>query len=58
MEQCLNCARPESETPLITLRLQTRTVYICPQCLPALIHHPEQIAAKVEEAAGARKPGT
>jgi|WetSurMetagenome_2_1015567.scaffolds.fasta_scaffold56479_2 hypothetical protein len=45
--QCLNCARPESQVPLVTLHFQSRTLHICPQCLPALIHHPEQLAAKL-----------
>ena len=44
---CLNCGASEADRPLITLKFQTNELYICPQCLPALIHKPYQLADKL-----------
>jgi hypothetical protein len=44
---CFSCEKPESETPLVVLTYQSRPLHICPQCLPTLIHHPEQVAEKL-----------
>jgi hypothetical protein len=45
--QCVNCERAVAEVPLITLTTRTGTTYICPQCLPVLIHHPQQLLDKL-----------
>ena len=44
---CLNCGTSEQEGPLITLKFQEKELYICPQCLPVLIHKPYQLAEKL-----------
>ncbi|NWG07614.1 MAG: hypothetical protein HXY35_13110 [Chloroflexi bacterium] len=44
---CLNCDTSEQERPLITLKFQKTELYICPQCLPVLIHKPYQLAEKL-----------
>lgn len=44
---CLNCSTSEHDRPLIVLRFQERDLYICPQCLPILIHKPYQLADKL-----------
>jgi hypothetical protein len=41
--QCLNCARTVEQVPLLTLTHRQGTAYICPQCLPVLIHQPQQL---------------
>jgi len=43
---CLNCKRSEEETPLLMLTFKGEAQYICPQCLPILIHRPQQLAEK------------
>ncbi|HJS20213.1 MAG TPA: hypothetical protein VJ785_15810 [Anaerolineales bacterium] len=43
---CLNCGSTEMERPLITLKFQGKELTICPQCLPVLIHKPDQLADK------------
>ena len=48
---CLNCGSSEMDRPLITLRFQEKELYICPQCLPTLIHKPYQLADKLPGAA-------
>ena len=44
---CLNCGTSEADRPLITLKFQGKELYICPQCLPVLIHKPYQLADKL-----------
>jgi hypothetical protein len=40
---CLNCGVSEQERPLVTLKFQEKDRYICPQCLPILIHKPHEL---------------
>jgi hypothetical protein len=44
---CFNCGRSEQEFPVLVLRLAGRETHICPQCLPALIHHPDRLTEKL-----------
>lgn len=44
---CLNCNRTEQQIPLLTLVFQGEKKYICPQCLPVLIHKPASLAGKL-----------
>ena len=45
--QCLNCERSVAEVPLISIAHRDGTAYICPQCLPVLIHRPYVFAGKL-----------
>ncbi len=47
---CLNCNRPETVIPLVNLRYAGSQAWICSQCLPILIHQPQQLAAKLRGA--------
>ncbi len=49
--RCLNCGRTENEAPLVVLRYAGAPAWICPQCLPILIHHPEKLVDKLPGAA-------
>jgi hypothetical protein len=42
-ERCLSCERTGEEIPLLRLRYSRREHWICPQCLPVLIHQPEHL---------------
>jgi len=44
---CLNCNRPETIVPLVALRFKGQSAWICSQCLPILIHKPQQLAEKL-----------
>ena len=46
---CLNCGSSEMDRPLIALKFQGKEFYICPQCLPTLIHKPYQLADKIPD---------
>jgi hypothetical protein len=45
--QCVNCDRTVEEVPLLNLTHRHGTAYICPQCLPILIHQPQQLWSKL-----------
>jgi hypothetical protein len=47
LSKCLSCGKTENQFPLVQLRFKGITQWICPQCLPALIHKPGAIAAKL-----------
>jgi len=53
---CLNCGTSEQDRPLITLKFQEKDVYICPQCLPILIHKPYQLAEKLPDFTPSENP--
>ncbi len=44
---CLNCLRPETVIPLVSLRYSGRGAWICSQCLPILIHNPQKLAGRL-----------
>ncbi len=44
---CLNCGSSETDRPLLTLKFQEKDVYICPECMPILIHKPQQLMGKL-----------
>ena len=45
--RCLNCGRSDDEVPLVAVCYRGTEMRICPQCLPTLIHHPDQLAGKL-----------
>ncbi len=44
---CFNCKRTEQDIPLLTMHFQGNVSHVCPQCLPALIHKPQTVAANL-----------
>ncbi len=48
-ERCLNCERTSEQVPLLAVRYQGNEFWICPQCLPVLIHKPERLSAVAGE---------
>ena len=49
LSQCFNCGKEENEIPLIQLTYSGSTAWICPQCLPVLIHHIDQLTEKLKD---------
>ena len=47
MPTCLNCEASQSDKPLLTMKYQDEEIYICPQCLPILIHKPANLVGKL-----------
>ena len=45
--QCIHCARTVDEVPLLMLTHRTGAAFICPQCLPTLIHEPRALISKL-----------
>ena len=42
---CFNCARAESEIPLIAWRYRGEALWTCSECMPMLIHKWPQVAS-------------
>lgn len=45
--RCLNCQRPETAAPLVSLRYAGSQAWICSSCLPVLIHQPQQLVGRL-----------
>ncbi len=44
---CIYCNRGEQERPLLQFAYRGWHYWICPEHLPVLIHHPEQLTEKL-----------
>ncbi|MFA6455374.1 MAG: hypothetical protein WCW40_01030 [Bacteroidota bacterium] len=47
---CFVCNQTQEQIPLIFLVYQNKELWICPQHLPVLIHHPQQLDGKLSGA--------
>jgi hypothetical protein len=56
MPACLNCEADQSDKPLLNMKYQDKEIYICPQCLPILIHKPANLAEKLPGSEGFGAP--
>jgi hypothetical protein len=45
--KCLNCGKTDQQVPLLHLTFKGEAKLICPQCLPVLIHKPQQLTDKL-----------
>jgi hypothetical protein len=48
-EICLNCKRTSDQVPLLNLKYTGQEYWVCPQCLPVMIHKPERITSLAGE---------
>ncbi len=44
---CVNCERTVEQVPLLSILHRDGAAYICPQCLPILIHKPDALGGKL-----------
>ena len=51
-DQCLYCECGSDQVPLISLRFRGKSLAICPQHMPLLIHDPAQLESKLPGAEG------
>lgn len=47
--RCFNCARADSDIPLIAWRYRGEALWTCSECMPLLIHKWAQVAATLGE---------
>jgi hypothetical protein len=45
--RCVNCERTVDQVPLLSILHRDGAAYICPQCLPILIHKPQALSGKL-----------
>jgi hypothetical protein len=55
-ETCLSCGQTDDGMPLVALRYAGGQTWICPQCLPILIHHQDQLTEKLGRSKGTSTP--
>ena len=41
--KCFNCQVSENDKPVLKMYCMSKELYVCPQCLPNLIHNPEKV---------------
>lgn len=46
-KKCIVCETNSQQVPLVRLDYRDQEMWICPQHLPVLIHHPEQLVGKL-----------
>jgi predicted RNA-binding Zn-ribbon protein involved in translation (DUF1610 family) len=51
---CVSCERTVEEVTLLNVTHRGGVAYICPQCLPILIHDPHQLLSKLPGAEALR----
>lgn len=51
--RCLSCERPSQEVPLMTWHYQERDLWLCPDCLPRLIHRRAELEDRLGPASEA-----
>ena len=56
MTKCIRCEKTDLEIPLLQMWYQGREIFICPQCLPVLIHKPSQLADKLPDLRDVQPP--
>lgn len=44
---CLNCGSSSNEIPLLSFEYRDESFYLCPRCLPVMIHKPQSLAGKL-----------
>ena len=44
---CLNCETTDAETPLVQWQYQQQHFWVCPDCLPVMIHKRHQLTEKL-----------
>lgn len=47
---CLVCKKSSEETPVTKFHYKDSAFYICPQHLPVLIHHPNELTGLLDGA--------
>jgi hypothetical protein len=56
LNTCINCERPESVVPLVSITFAKNATWICTQCLPTLIHNPDKLTEKFQNMATDNPP--
>jgi len=49
-KKCFNCKAAETEIPVVNLSYKGKELWICPRCIPNMIHEPQIVQAALEEA--------
>jgi hypothetical protein len=48
-KECFNCGKTDEQIPVLEMRYKQNQLWVCPQCIPNLIHNPDVVQAKLKE---------
>lgn len=48
-DNCFNCGNTQQNVPLLILTFVNKDLRVCPQCLPTLIHKPQELQNKLQQ---------
>ncbi len=54
---CFNCGNQDKQLPLVHVQYKGEQFYVCPGCMPSLIHRSESVADKIEAAYAEKTAG-
>lgn len=46
-KRCFNCDKTESDIPVLNMKYKQNELWVCPQCIPNLIHNPDVVQSKL-----------
>ena len=49
INKCFSCGADEKNIPLVSITFDNKKAWICPACLPTLIHKRENLQDKLEQ---------
>jgi predicted Zn-ribbon and HTH transcriptional regulator len=47
---CFNCGKTDEQIPVLEMQYKKNQLWVCPQCIPNLIHNPDVVQDKLQEA--------
>lgn len=49
-KKCFNCNSSEQDVPVVSLTYRGKQLWICPRCIPSLIHEPHIVQDSLNRA--------
>ena len=49
-KHCFHCQTSEEHIPLVKLSFRNKELWICPRCIPSLIHEPQIVQSSLDRA--------
>lgn len=47
-KKCFNCQSSEQEVPVVSLKYKGKDLWVCPRCIPSMIHEPQLVQTKLD----------
>jgi len=50
---CFNCQTSEQHVPVVRMSYKGKELWVCPRCIPSMIHEPQIVQSALKEAENA-----